>query len=162
MNSNVKKWTPERIVVLAALAFGITAGTYGIANAASGSSSGSSGSSASSLGSQFAASGSAAAPGGGQPWGRQRSDETPLTGDALSKVTAIAKAKVPGGTIVRVETDADGNAAYEAHMAKADRTPVTVYVNKQFEFVSVESGMRGPPGGRGQAPSSSSSSGASA
>jgi len=68
----------------------------------------------------------------------QRSDETPLTGDALAKVTAIAKAKVPGGTIVRVETDADGNAAYEAHTTKSDGTPVTVYVNKDFEFVSVE------------------------
>jgi len=159
MDSKVKRWSPERIVVLAALAFGIAAGTYGIAQAANGS--GPSGSSASSIAPQFAASGPAAAPGGGQPWGRQRSDETPLTGDALDKVTALAKAKVPGGTIVRVETDADGNAAYEAHMAKADGTPVTVYVNKQFEVVSVESGMPGPPGGRGQAPSSSSS-GASA
>jgi hypothetical protein len=40
---------------------------------------------------------------------------------------------------VRVETDADGNAAYEAHMTKADGTPVTVYVNKEFGVVSVES-----------------------
>ena len=144
MDSNVKRWSPERIVILAALAFGIAAGTYGIANAASGS--GSSGSSAASVTPQFAASGQAAAPSGGQPWGRQRSDETPLTGDALSKVTALAKAKVPGGTIVRVETDADGNAAYEAHMVKADGTPATVYVNKQFEVVSVESGMHGRPG----------------
>jgi hypothetical protein len=159
MDSNVKRWSPERIVGLAALAFGIAAGTYGIATAASGSAS--SGSSGASITPQFAASGPAAAPGGGQPWGRQRSDETPLTGDALSKVTALAKAKVPGGTVVRVETDADGNAAYEAHMVKADGTPATVYVNKQFEVVSVESGMPGPPGGRGQAPSSSSS-GASA
>jgi uncharacterized membrane protein YkoI len=45
-------------------------------------------------------------------------------------VTAAAKAKVPGGTIVRVEADADGTAAYEAHMVKADGSPVTVYVNK--------------------------------
>jgi hypothetical protein len=160
MNGNVSRWTPERIVVLAGIAFGLALGTYGIANAASGSSS--SGSSASSTGSQFVASGPAAAPNGGQPWGRQRSDETPLTGDALSKVTALAKAKVPGGSIVRVETDADGNAAYEAHMTRADGTPVTVYVDKQFAVVSVESGMPGPPGGRGQAPSSSSNSGASA
>ena len=145
MNGNVKRWTPERIVVLAALAFGITAGTYGIASAASGSSS--NGSSASST-PQFAASGPAAAPSGGQPWGRQRSDESPLTGDALSKVTALAKAKVPGGTIVRVETDADGNSAYEAHMVKANGSPVTVYVSKQFEVVSVESGMPGRPGPR--------------
>ena len=154
MNDNVKRWSPERIVVLAALAFGIAAGTYGIANAATGS--GSNGPSASGSSLQFAASGPAAAPSGGQPWGRQRSDETPLTGDALSKVTALAKAKVPGGTIVRDETDADGNATYEAHMVKADGTPATVYVNKQFEVASVESGMHGPPGGRGQAPPSSS------
>ena len=61
-----------------------------------------------------------------------------LTGDTASKVTAAAEAKVPGGTIVRVETDADGHALYEAHMTKADGTPVTVYVNAQFEVVSVE------------------------
>ena len=61
-----------------------------------------------------------------------------LTGDTASKVEAAARAKVPNGTIVRVETDADGNAAYEAHMTKADGTPVTVYVNEQFEVVSVE------------------------
>jgi hypothetical protein len=53
--------------------------------------------------------------------------------------------KVPGGTIIRVETDADGNSAYEAHMVRADGTPVTVYVNKQFDVVSVESGMPGRP-----------------
>jgi hypothetical protein len=76
--------------------------------------------------------------------GPPRSDETPLTGDALAKVTALAKAKVPGGTIVRVETDADGNAAYEAHMIKADGTPVTVYVDKAFNVVSVQSGRPGP------------------
>jgi hypothetical protein len=160
MDGRARRWTPERVVVIAALAFGIAVGTYGIANAASGS--GSSNSSALSAPDWAAASGGqSAAPSAGKPWGRQRSDETPLTGDALSKVTAAAKAKVPGGTIIRVETDADGNAAYEAHMVKADGTPVTVYVNKQFEVVSVESGMPGPPG-RGQAPPSSSSSGASA
>ncbi len=61
-----------------------------------------------------------------------------LTGDALDKVTAIAKAKVPGATVVRVETDADGHAAYEAHMTKADGTPVTVYVDSNFDYVSTE------------------------
>ena len=139
--------------MLAALAFGITAGTYGFASAASGSSS--SGSAAASA-PQFAASGPAAAPSGGQPWGRQRSDETPLTGDALSKVTVLAKAKVPGGTVIRVETDADGNALYEAHMTTADGAPVTVYVDAQFEVVSVESGMPARPG-RPQSPSSGAS-----
>jgi hypothetical protein len=43
--------------------------------------------------------------------------------------------------------------AYEAHMVRADGTPVTVYVNKEFDVVSVESGMPGRPG---RAPQSSS------
>ena len=159
MDSTRRRWSPERVVVLAALAFGVAAGTYGIANAANGSGSSQSSSALSSGGSPAAAGAPAAPPSGnGQPWGRQRSDETPLAGDSLAKVTQLAKAKVPGGTIVRVETDADGHAAYEAHMVKADGTPVTVYMNKQFEVVSVESGMPGPPGRR--APSSSSNASA--
>lgn len=60
-----------------------------------------------------------------------------LTGDARSKVQAIAEANVPGGTIVRVETDADGVATYEAHMTRADGSPVTVYVDGDFAFVSM-------------------------
>jgi len=70
----------------------------------------------------------------------QRADETVLTGDAASKVTAAAETKVPGATIERVETDADGHAAYEAHMVKADGSRITVYVNKQFEVVGTEDG----------------------
>jgi hypothetical protein len=121
---------PKALVALA-VAVGVAAGSYGIANAASGSGSGSSSSSASPP--------AMTAPDPQHPWGGQRSDETLLTGETASKVEAAAKAKVPNGTIVRIETDADGNAAYEAHMTKADGTPVTVYVNKQFEVVSVES-----------------------
>jgi hypothetical protein len=124
MDKQQRRWWPSRLAVTAAIAAGVAVGSYGIASAAS-SGSGS----------------SSAAP----PWGHHRSDETPLTGDALARVTALAKAKVPGGTIVRVETDADGSAAYEAHMVKADGTPVTVYVNKQFQVVSVQTGMPGPP-----------------
>ena len=70
----------------------------------------------------------------------QRPDETLLTGDTAAKVRAAALAKVSGGTIERVETDADGNAAYEAHMTRSDGSRVTVYVNKAFEVVSVENG----------------------
>jgi hypothetical protein len=131
------------VVAVAAIAVGLIAGTYGIANAANGS--GSSQSSTASAGWPAAAvipraNGSSAQ----QPWGRQRSDETLLSGEAAAKVRQAALDRVPGATIVRVETDADGNAAYEAHMVKADGTPVTVYVNKQFAVVSVESGMAGP------------------
>jgi len=130
MDKQQRRWWPSRLAVTAAIVAGVTVGSYGIASAASGSGSSSSPSAASTA---------------QQPWGHQRSDETPLTGDALAKVRALAQAKVPGGTIIRVETDADGNAAYEAHMVKADGTPATVYVNKQFQVVSVQTGMPGPP-----------------
>jgi len=121
-----------RLAAAAAIAIGLGVGSYGIASAASGT-----GTTSTPTATNPAP---AAPPGanGGAPWGHQRSDETLLTGDALAKVTAIAKAKVAGGTIIRVETDADGVAAYEAHMTKADGSPVTVYVDKDFNFVSVQ------------------------
>ena len=128
MDKHERRWLPSRLAVIAAIVAGVAVGSYGIASAASGSGSDS----------------SSPAPSAQRPWGPQRSDETPLTGDALAKVTALAKAKMPGGTIVRVETDADGNAAYEAHMIKADGTPVTVYVDKAFNVVNVQSGRPGP------------------
>ena len=124
---------PKTLVALA-VAVGVALGSYGIANAASGSGSGSSSSGATAAPSAV----NPPQPDPSKPWGGQRSDETLLTGDTAAKVEFAAKAKVPNGTIVRVETDADGHAAYEAHMTKADGTPVTVYVNEQFEAVSVE------------------------
>ena len=51
---------------------------------------------------------------------------------------AAALAKVSGGTIVRVETDADGHAKYEAHMTDANGAPVTVNVDENFDVVSTE------------------------
>jgi hypothetical protein len=127
-----------RLAAATAIVVGLAAGSYGIASAASGSgSSSSSGSGSPAI--QLAAGGNRAAPNAANPWGGQRSDETLLTGDAKARVQKAALSKVPGGKIVRIETDADGHAAYEAHMTKADGTPVTVYVDKQFNVVSVES-----------------------
>jgi hypothetical protein len=123
----------SRLALTAALAVGVGAGSYGVASAASGS-----GTTTTTTTTSTARPSAPPGASAQNPWGNQRSDETLLTGDALAKVTAIAKEKVPGGTIVRVETDADGNAAYEAHMTKADGTPVTVYVDSSFNFVSVQ------------------------
>jgi hypothetical protein len=93
-----------------------------------------------------AAGAGAAAANNGRPGpGGQRSDETPLTGDTLSKVTAAALAKVPGATVIRAETDADGHAKYEAHLRTSDGKQVTVYVNESFAVVSVENGPGGGP-----------------
>jgi hypothetical protein len=141
----------KRFAMTGAVMLGLAAGSYGVASAASGS-----GSATTTTTTPSAT--TPAAPSAQRPWGGQRSDETLLTGDALSKVTAIANAKVPGGTIIRVETDADGNAAYEAHMTKSDGTPVTVYVDKDFNFVSVDTGGPGGAGRHGGMPPQQSSS----
>ncbi len=114
----------QRFAMVGAVVLGLAAGSYGVASAASGS------------GSTTTTTTTPSAPSAQQPWGGQRSDETPLTGDTAAKVTAAAEAEVSGGTVIRVETDADGNALYEVHMTKADGTPVTVYVDKDFNVVS--------------------------
>ena len=72
--------------------------------------------------------------------GGGRSDETPLTGQTAARVRAAAIARAPGGTVERLETDGDGNAAYEAHIRRSDGSRITVYVNRQFEVVGVEEG----------------------
>jgi uncharacterized membrane protein YkoI len=73
----------------------------------------------------------------------RRADEKPLTGETADKVKAAALAKVPGGTVLRVETDADHGSPYEAHVRKADGTEVEVLVNKDFEVTAVNE-MRHP------------------
>jgi hypothetical protein len=75
--------------------------------------------------------------------------ETLLTGDTAAKVKAAALAAVPGGTIIRVETDS-GGAVYEAHMKKADGTEVTVKFDANFKVTATEAGHgKGPAGGGG-------------
>ena len=124
----------QRIAIAAAVVLGVAGGSYGVASAASGSGS-------SSTATTTTTPSAPSAPSVQRPWGGQRPDETLLTGDTASKVTAAAEAEVSGGTVIRVETDADGNALYEAHMTKADGTPVTVYVDKDFNVVSTDRGM---------------------
>jgi hypothetical protein len=60
-------------------------------------------------------------------------------------VREAALARVSGGTIERVETDADGHAAYEAHMTDADGNRITVY----------PASARSPRAGRAKCTSSS-------
>jgi hypothetical protein len=79
-----------------------------------------------------------------------RSDEKLLTGDVAAEVTAAAKAKEPGATIERAETDS--HRVYEAHMVRADGTHITVQVGTDFAVTNVQVG--GPRGrGGGQRPS---------
>ncbi len=120
----------KNIMLIDAAMTALALGGSAIAGAASG---GESGSSSGNSSAPAANRGAAGLP-------PQRADETLLTGDTAAQVRKAALAKVSGGTIERVETDADGNAAYEAHMVRSDGTRVTVYVNKSFDVVSVKSG----------------------
>jgi len=135
-SSNGNRRSPLVVLATGAAILGLAAGSYSIASAASGGSSSGSASGTSGTATQTTA--NRPAPSAQHPWGGQRSDETALTGDTASKVKQVALAKAGSGTVERVETDAEGNAAYEAHIVKADGTPITVYVDKQFNVVSVE------------------------
>jgi hypothetical protein len=73
--------------------------------------------------------------------------EKPLTGDTAEKVKAAALAKLPGATILRVETDDGG--VYEAHVRKADGTEAEVHIGKDFTVTSVDTGPAGGRGGHG-------------
>lgn len=44
---------------------------------------------------------------------------------------------MPGGTVERVETDADHGSPYEAHVGKSDGTELEVLVNKAFQVTGV-------------------------
>jgi hypothetical protein len=79
--------------------------------------------------------------------------ETLLTDGTASKVEAAALDAVPGGTIIRVETDSAGS-PYEAHVRKADGTIVTVKIDDNFNVTSTEPGFGAggpgaPPNGQG-------------
>ena len=67
-----------------------------------------------------------------------------LTGTTADKAKAAALAAVPGGTVERVENDAEG-AVYEAHMVKADGTHVTVKMDANFKVTGIETGPAGRP-----------------
>jgi hypothetical protein len=80
-----------------------------------------------------------------------RTDEKATTDTIAATLKAKALAAVPGGTVYRVETDS-GDATYEAHMTKADGTPVTVKFDATLNVTGVESGMgQGDPAGGGPA-----------
>src|SRR3954470_10802645 len=158
MRSQQGRMTPARsagLVAAGLVAGGILAATIG-ANAA--------GSGSSSPGTTTTPSYAAGVPGyahsgppGGFGGGQGRSDEKVVTGSDATTLTSKAKAKVPGATVLRVETDA-GDGAYEVHMQKSDGSMVTLKFDKNQNVTAVEDGMGkgdpAPPGGT--APSSTS------
>jgi hypothetical protein len=73
----------------------------------------------------------------GTPSGGPRNDAT-LSSEALARATAAAKAKVAGGTVIRVVRvqTADGHATYEVHLTDSHGNPATVYLDGSFQVVS--------------------------
>jgi hypothetical protein len=71
--------------------------------------------------------------------------ESPLPGTTATKVRNAALGKVPGGSIIRVETNTDGGGPYEAHLRKPDGSQVVVLVQRDFTATAVE--PFGPPRG---------------
>jgi hypothetical protein len=120
-----------RTVVIASICavLGTAGGIAGVSAAtggnAAGGSSGSSGS------------GAPRGPDAGRHVGPNGVREEPLSGDVAQKVREAALAKVSGGTIERVETDADHGSPYEAHVRRSDGTELEVLVNKDFEVTAV-------------------------
>ena len=118
------------LVVSGLLAGGILAGSQ-VANAAS-----------TSPTSSASTSGASSAPNAGVDPATMRHGpgETLLTDGTASKVKAAALAAVPGGTVIRVETDSAGS-PYEAHVQKSDGNVVTVKIDNSFNVTSIESGF---------------------
>jgi hypothetical protein len=114
---------PARIWLLSgALAVGAVLAAAGVAAAATGGSAAGTSGSAAETGSS-GESGSAAAPDPAKV--DHGPGEKPLTGTTADKVKAAALVAVPGGTVIRVETDSAGS-PYEAHVTKSPSTPPAV------------------------------------
>jgi uncharacterized membrane protein YkoI len=87
----------------------------------------------------------AAAPSGTRPdptkpgghVGSNGQTEQALSASDAAKVKAAALAKVPGGTVERVETDVDHGSPFEAHVKKADGTELEVLVDSSFNVTAV-------------------------
>jgi hypothetical protein len=118
------KRTRNLLLVLAGLA-AIAVGSAALAGAAS------------SPGTTSTQSGPTGPYGYGGQRGWRHHDETQLTGATADKVRQAALAKVPGATVLRLETDGRG-AAYEAHLRKSNGSFVTVKEDKNFKVTAVQ------------------------
>ena len=97
---------------------------------------------------------------GAPPAGKRgpRPGEKPLSASLTASLTATALAAVPGGTVNHVGAGR-GDAAYDAHVTKADGTKVRVEFDKNQKVLRVEAdngaghhGSGGPGGGPGVKP----------
>ena len=129
-------------IAAACAAIGTAGGIAGVSAATGGNDSGSSGSSGG--GNSATAPDRGFDPAKGGHVGPNGTREELLTGDVAAKVRQAALDKVGGGTVERVETDADHGSPYEAHIRRSDGTELEVLVNKDFSVTAVNE-MGQPP-----------------
>ena len=115
-------------------AIGTAGGIAGVSAATSGNDSGSSGSGSATAPDRNGPPGD---PSQGGHIGQNGVREELLTGDTATKVRQAALDKVGGGTVERVETDADHGSPYEAHIRRSDGTELEILVNKDFSVTAV-------------------------
>ena len=137
----------RKLVATGAVAGGLLLGVAGVAGAASTAtaSSGTSSSTAASTAASSTATRPATGP-GDPATAAHGPGETLLTGSTAASVKSAALAAVPGGTIVRVESDSAGS-PYEAHVKKADGTYVTVKIDAAFKVTAIQQGFGAGPAG---------------
>jgi hypothetical protein len=129
-------------IAAACAAIGTAGGIAGVSAATGGNDSNSSGSSGSDNSTAAPDRGFDTSKGG--HIGPSGAREELLTGDVAAKVRQAALDKVGGGTVERVETDADHGSPYEAHIRRSDGTELEVLVNKDFSVTAVNE-MGQPP-----------------
>ena len=81
---------------------------------------------------------------------KQRAQRVALSDATAAKVKAAALDKVPGATVIRVESGGPYGSAYHAHIKTAGGTLQVVLVNSSFEATAVQAdnGRGGGKGGR--------------
>jgi hypothetical protein len=78
---------------------------------------------------------------------KQHSPRQALSASVAAKVKAAALDKVPGATVVRVESGGPSGSAYHAHIKTASGALKVVLVNSSFEATAVQADTGG--GGKG-------------
>ena len=74
---------------------------------------------------------------------RAQDNDTPISGDALSKASAAALSYVCGGRVTETEVgDEDGY--YEVEVTLDDGREIDVHLDKDFNVVSVDTSGHGP------------------
>lgn len=79
----------------------------------------------------------AALAGGGVGWATSGDDDDqPATGPAAERARAAALAHVGGGTVIGVERESEGDAAWEVEVRRADGSVLELVLDERYSVVA--------------------------